>query len=279
MGRKIVDLTGQSFGRLTVLSRYVGEGPKYTHDCHWTCICQCGMTHVVKSTHLKNGTTRSCGCLNKESASKMATKRRENLHGKRFGKLVVVNYAGYSIGNRPRNVWRCVCDCGNEIVVMAQSLKGGLTTSCGCYRREVVKQNTITHGQSNTKAYHAFRTRKRKENKCVLDAAWTLEMENFLRRIQTTCAICSRTEQENLSCYGKRLEIDHVSPLSLGRGLSPGNAVVLCRGCNARKSNKQLTELPLNVAYRLLMKAWEFEFLWGYYCATGKMFCEVNRHG
>lgn len=273
MGRKIVDLTGQSFGRLTVISRYIGDDSKYTHDCHWMCMCSCGKEHVVKSTHLKSGTVKSCGCLNKETASRMGTKRKENLRGKRFGRLVVIDYAGHSVGSRPRNLWKCICDCGNETTVMAQSLKGGLTKSCGCYLREATKQRMTTHGQSKTKAYGAFRTRKYREQKRMFDVVWTLEMEDYLRQTQHTCAICGKTEQES----NKRLEVDHVNPLSRGRGLAPGNAAILCGECNARKKDKLLTELSWDVAYRLLTKAWEFEFLWGYYCSTGKNFYEEPR--
>ena len=52
-----------------------------------------------------------------------------NLAGKRFGKLVAIEYA-YS--NKSKNaVWRCVCDCGNETFVNSQRLKSGKTKSCG----------------------------------------------------------------------------------------------------------------------------------------------------
>lgn len=59
---KIKDLTGQKFGRLTALS--------YTHTkgyAVWTCICECGKTTSVISTHLITGHTKSCGCLIKEN--------------------------------------------------------------------------------------------------------------------------------------------------------------------------------------------------------------------
>jgi hypothetical protein len=48
-----------------------------------------------------------------------------NLSGGRFGRLVVISYA------RDQK-WHCVCDCGAHTVVLGQSLRRGMTKSCGC---------------------------------------------------------------------------------------------------------------------------------------------------
>lgn len=59
MAGKVQDLTGQKFGRLTVLSlAKVEKG--YTH---WHCRCMCGVEKVIAAVHLKSGGTKSCGCL------------------------------------------------------------------------------------------------------------------------------------------------------------------------------------------------------------------------
>ena len=64
------DLTGQNFGRLTVLCQaedYVNH--KGIHFAQWKCKCSCGNPNdiIVNASHLKNGHTQSCGCLNIES--------------------------------------------------------------------------------------------------------------------------------------------------------------------------------------------------------------------
>ena len=72
MGRKI-DLTGQRFGRLVVI-RDSGER-KNGQGVIWECKCDCGEISVVYSMSLRNGDTKSCGCLHKEVVSKkMKTK-------------------------------------------------------------------------------------------------------------------------------------------------------------------------------------------------------------
>lgn len=57
---KFIDLTGQKFNRLTVVSRAESNGKKVL----WNCKCDCGSEAIVISGHLKNGNTKSCGCLN-----------------------------------------------------------------------------------------------------------------------------------------------------------------------------------------------------------------------
>lgn len=62
---KLDDLTGKTFGRLTVLSRapdYIGKNG--AHKTMWRCRCECDNKEInVMATHLKTGHTTSCGCL------------------------------------------------------------------------------------------------------------------------------------------------------------------------------------------------------------------------
>lgn len=58
---KLVDLSGLSFGNLTVLSRSGSNAAGAT----WLCSCSCGANCVVSSGKLKSGHTQSCGCLRK----------------------------------------------------------------------------------------------------------------------------------------------------------------------------------------------------------------------
>ena len=58
--RKKVDLTGQRYGRLTVLAPAENIGGKTA----WLCRCDCGRETVVKTRHLRSGHTKTCGCQN-----------------------------------------------------------------------------------------------------------------------------------------------------------------------------------------------------------------------
>ena len=55
-----IDLTGQKFGKLTVIKRANNIGTKAA----WVCQCDCGNTTIVQGCNLRNGHTTSCGCIN-----------------------------------------------------------------------------------------------------------------------------------------------------------------------------------------------------------------------
>jgi len=61
------DLTGQRYGRLTVIERAPNKGGKVM----WHCLCDCGNTAEVRSCSLISGLVRSCGCYHSERAREM----------------------------------------------------------------------------------------------------------------------------------------------------------------------------------------------------------------
>lgn len=66
---KLINLMGKTFGRLTVIARaddYVLESG--CMQVNWVCRCTCGETRNVRSSRLRGGVTRSCGCLRRERA-------------------------------------------------------------------------------------------------------------------------------------------------------------------------------------------------------------------
>ena len=85
---KFQDLSGQKFGRLTVIKR--GESIVYSNGKHatrWLCQCECGSPpKLIRAGHLKNGSIKSCGCLNKEILSK--TFKKENTYEEKDNYIV-----------------------------------------------------------------------------------------------------------------------------------------------------------------------------------------------
>ena len=81
---KFIDLTGQKFGRLTVIKRgenYVSSSGK-TVKIQWLCNCDCGTENIlVVGSQLKNGRTKSCGCISRELLiSKNKDRRKYNTY-------------------------------------------------------------------------------------------------------------------------------------------------------------------------------------------------------
>ena len=129
MGRRVVDITGERFGNLTVIERDVDAVSK---GAKWICKCDCGNIISVLGSHLRNGHTKSCGCLKTQ---------REDLSNQRFGRLIVLRE-----DDKDTKKCICKCDCGNIVSVNKSNLKRGFTTSCGCYHTEVVskQRNDLT---------------------------------------------------------------------------------------------------------------------------------------
>ena len=74
---KLIDLTGQTFERLTVIKRV--ENAK-NNKAQWLCQCSCGKQKIIKSSNLIRGATSSCGCIKEE-------KRLGELHNSRLHRI------------------------------------------------------------------------------------------------------------------------------------------------------------------------------------------------
>lgn len=135
MGKKI-DLTGQVFGKLTVLK----EGERKNGKLYWTCQCECGNTISVSTTDFKDGHIKSCGCKTHEIQQKNKMK---DIQNKRFGKLIALEPDFEKSKNSHGIVWLCKCDCGNNAYVKATQLLQGKTKSCGCLLKEVLTERNI----------------------------------------------------------------------------------------------------------------------------------------
>lgn len=73
--------------------------------------------------------------------------KRHDLVGRRFGRLVVLEYDGNDKFGQSR--WRCQCDCGNVKTVLSGTILRGSGQSCGCLQRELQSKRRTTHGQSS----------------------------------------------------------------------------------------------------------------------------------
>lgn len=97
-----IDITGQRFGRLTAIRRV---GSNKFNKALWECRCDCGETRITITSHLRNGTTRSCGCLHSEAAAENGRKSRASVikhHGYK-DRLYRIWYAMRSRCTRPNH--------------------------------------------------------------------------------------------------------------------------------------------------------------------------------
>jgi len=140
----LIDMTGVVAGRLLVQGR--AENSKHGH-IKWSCLCTCGCRVDVAGQSLRNGETKSCGCIRKELMQAKAT----DLRGRRFGRLLAQDRV-----TAPRPTYLCLCDCGKTKVIPSTQLLAGRTNSCGCLLSEIVKKLHTKHGKSNTTEFRIW---------------------------------------------------------------------------------------------------------------------------
>lgn len=79
----------------------------------WVCKCQCGKTVTVYSKRLRNGNTKSCGCLQRDKVQILGKNHRANLIGMKNGFLTIIkDTKKQDVGGH--TIWLCECICGNK---------------------------------------------------------------------------------------------------------------------------------------------------------------------
>ena len=135
--RKFEDLSGQKYGRLTVLYRTDDEVMSNGNKTpRYACVCECGDFVGTRATALRSGHTSSCMRCNRRES--LIGVNLEDLTGQKFNRWLVLERAESVLEPRGRysTVWKCECECGTIRNVRASALKGNITHSCGCYKYE-----------------------------------------------------------------------------------------------------------------------------------------------
>ena len=146
---KFIDLTGQRFGKWTVLKRVKNDK---NGSSKFLCKCDCGALKEILSFTLRNGTSTNCGCYLGERTNKEI--------GKKYNHWTVLEKAESNKYGQPK--WLCQCDCGKLRKLYLPHIKSGKSKSCGCCRKEVLKKQNVKHGMSNTKIYNIWSSMKRR---------------------------------------------------------------------------------------------------------------------
>lgn len=123
----LADLHDQRFGKLIAVRRTTKTGSNGRVWHMWECVCDCGETITTRVSNLRNGRAKSCGCLQRESASKQvaAISKKDTTYacdmcGKKF------------IARKRRGKRYCSMEC-----VRASELKPHpLTAICICCGKE-----------------------------------------------------------------------------------------------------------------------------------------------
>ena len=121
------------YGKLTI--KYTYKNEKRQAMSH--CVCDCGNIKDVLFYNICKGTTKSCGCMEKESRYGR-NHTDESIISLKFGRLTVIEKSDKKASNGSM-LWKCQCECGNITYSNSSNLKRGHTTSCGCAKRDFIE--------------------------------------------------------------------------------------------------------------------------------------------
>jgi hypothetical protein len=231
-------LINQKFGRLTILDIFFKEknGIKRKYA---KCICDCSKIIESRLDALKYGDTVSCGCYKIENNKKLY---KIDLVNKKFGKLLVLEEAS-KINNR-YCAYKCKCDCGNEKIIIASSLKNGATTSCGCGNLETrfkrINEPILTSIKCIFKNY----------------SDGDLTIDNFIELTKKNCFYCNEKPNNyfNISKFSYTkfdsefdFNYNGLDRLDNSKGHYLNNVVTCCKVCNRAKNKLNYKDFLIQV--------------------------------
>lgn len=203
------DLTNQRFNKLVFLyfCYRTNDGKGY-----WLCLCDCGNICITESNRVKSGNTKSCGCLNNH----------ENLINIKYAKLLVIDFD--SVDKYGQTHWLCLCDCGNNCVVVSSRLKSGHTKSCGCYNRS---SESKLKGENHPGYRHDLSKKEREDSKNrTLNPKTKKWRAKVFKRDNYVCQVCNQR--------GRKLAAHHIFNWWSHKKLRfvTSNGATLCKKCH-----------------------------------------------
>lgn len=112
---------------------------------------------------------------------------RNNLVGQKFGRLTAIRPTDERENITGSVIWECHCDCGNTTFVSSTALTSGNTTSCGCYKKDVISKNMKKNREKSYidgTSINAITNKVRSDNTSgVKGIYWNKRQKNWVVRI------------------------------------------------------------------------------------------------
>lgn len=182
--------------------------------------------------------------------SKIVVMKRLQVEGQVFGRLIAVEFSG--IGKFKYAMWRCLCECGKEVVVAGHRLVSGVTKSCGCLQGDHMRtiprasrmKNLALAVKANRRPDASFRDlfRHYRSNAKIRNLPWELTSDEF-RKI--TLSRCYYTGREPASSWKSAFEdyiYNGIDRLDNSKGYTVENCVPCCTEVNRMKMDSSFDQ-------------------------------------
>jgi len=168
--------------------------------------------------------------------------RSKNLLGIKFGRLSPLELVGIDKFNR--NLWKCLCDCGNYHTTNSGSLINGVVVSCGCYHKEQAsKQHRKSLGKANfNRLYEKYKGGAKRRK-----LEFSLSKEEFRKLTLGNCIYCGKEPSQIFNYKGSygTYTYNGVDRKNNSVGYVIENCASCCGICNERKGSMNYDEFIL----------------------------------
>lgn len=223
-GKQLIDLTGQRFGKWTVLKRSEIHCKGMTL---WTCQCQCGHIQDIASTILRSEHVTKCKSC--EESQKNKGRPLIDLTGQIFGKWEVLKRDKLN-DKSGKTMWKCRClSCEKVFSVSSQALRSGKSKACkSCSRKNINHPhkdgNTEIRRKDGkpTKIYRIWRSMKYRCN--------NPESKDYKNYGGRGITVCEEWNNDFMAFYNHVSALDHygeegrtMDRINNEKGYFPGN--------------------------------------------------------
>jgi len=180
-----------------------------------------------------------------------------DITNQKFGLLTALETVDKSNRKQRSQLWRCLCDCGNESIVAGTTLRAGRIKSCGCLRKTSEYRNRLSKRNrkegllsASNKMYYSYRNSAKHRS-----IEFQLTYEDFLNHILQPCNYCgidsSITYDVSVLDENRVYKFNGIDRVDNTNGYILENIVPCCTICNSAKMSQSKEDF-LNWAQRLI---------------------------
>lgn len=164
--------------------------------------------------------------------------KRLDLIGQKFGRLTVIEF---SHTDGEKSYWLCKCNCGNETIVIGNNLKRGTTNSCGCLKKELIRQRiALPEGvAARNKVIHNHKMEAKRRN-----LEQVLTDEQIIALHKDNCHYCGAPPSNTyfpVTANGPYI-YNGIDRINNTKGYTLANVVSCCKYCNKAKNDQSYDE-------------------------------------
>lgn len=187
-----------------------------------------------------------------------------DLLGKKFNKLVVIEYAGHK---GKRNLWKCRCECGKIIECVTYLLTKNKVKSCGCLKSSRLLERNTKHNLRYSKIYNVWR--------CMKSRCYNPNIEAYKNYGGRGIKVCDEWKNDFLSFYNWSMNNGYSENLTIDRinnskNYEPSN----CRWVDRKTQNNNTRHNHL-ISYKdktLTISEWAKEIGLTYCCLKSRLY-------